>query len=200
MIRTVVFDLGGVLFDWNPRHLFRKLIADDAMMEEFLTTVVTREWHEKQDSGYSCVAATRELQARFPQHTALIEAFYGRFDEMIGGTVLGTVELLRALHGRGVALYGLSNWPSDTFHVTSKYDFMSCFRGIVVSGHEGVMKPDPGIFHILLRRYSIDPTATLFIDDVAKNVRAGEAMGLTGHIFTTAEALRQDLVTKGLLL
>jgi 2-haloacid dehalogenase len=199
MIRTVVFDLGGVLFDWNPRHLFRKLIADESAMENFLTEVVSREWHERQDAGYSCAAATRERQALFPQHAELIAAFYSRFDEMIAGAIDGTVDILTALRQRKIPLFALTNWPADTFHVSRNHAFMSHFEGVVVSGYEGVMKPDPRIFRILLDRYGIEPQSTLFIDDVARNVAAAEAQGLVGHVFTSPAALRQDLSARGLL-
>jgi 2-haloacid dehalogenase len=199
MIRTVVFDLGGVLFDWNPRYLFRKLIPDEAALDDFLTHVCPFEWHINQDRGYSCEAATRERQALFPQHADLISAYYSRFDEMIAGAFAGTVDILTELHQQDVPLYALTNWPADTFHISGNYSFMSCFRGVVVSGYEFVMKPEPRIFRILLERYDIEPQSTLFIDDLARNVAAAEAQGLVGHVFTSAATLRQDLLVRGLL-
>src|SRR5579859_3138781 len=121
----VVFDLGGVLIDWNPRHLYRKLFADEAAMESFLATVCTQEWNEQQDAGRSFAEAAALLCAQHPQHAELIEAYGARFDEMMKGSIHGSVTILKALHGRGVPLYALSNWSAETYPLAAKrFDFL----------------------------------------------------------------------------
>src|SRR5205809_2898593 len=142
---VAIFDLGGVLLDWNPRHLYRKLFADDeAAMEHFLATVCTTEWNEKQDAGRSFAEAVQELLPRHADKIELIEAFGKRFDEMVPGPIDGTVEVLAELKRRDVPLYAITNWSAETYPLCqNRFDFLSWFRAIVVSGHEGVMKPDP---------------------------------------------------------
>jgi len=199
MIAAVVFDLGGVLLDWNPRHLYRKLIPEPAAMERFLAEVCTHAWHERQDAGGSCAAAVAELSAAFPEQAELIAAFYARFGEMISGPIAGTVEIAAHLRRAGVPLYALSNWPAEIFHHAWAFEFMRWFEGVVVSGVEGVMKPDRRIFDILLRRYALDPAATLFIDDVAANVAAAAGLGLQVHRFRNPAMLAAELRAHGLI-
>lgn len=200
-IRTVVFDLGGVLIDWNPRYLYRKLFnGDTGAMEDFLATVCTQEWNERQDAGRAVAEAEAELIARFPALSELIRAFYGRFDEMLGGTIDGTVEILEALHARDVPLYALTNWSAETFpRALGMFDFFQRFRGIVVSGRLKMKKPDPRIFAHLLTTHGLAPAETLFIDDVPKNVEGARAAGLQALQFHSPERLRADLRGLGLL-
>lgn len=201
LIDTVVFDLGGVLIDWNPRHLYRKLFpGDEAGMEDFLATVCTQEWNSRQDAGRSFADGVTELTARHPEHAVLIAAYDTRWEEMIGGAIDGTVDLLRALRGRGVALYALTNWSRDKFPVAHRrFDFLGWFEGIVNSGEEGVIKPDPAIFRLLVDRHGITPEATLFIDDAAANVDAARALGFHAVRFESPGALGDELVRLGLL-
>lgn len=200
-VRTVVFDLGGVLIDWNPRHLYRKLFnGDTAAMEDFLATVCTQEWNERQDAGRSVAEAEAELIARFPKQAELIRAFYGRFDEMLGGTIDGTVEILETLHAREVPLYALTNWSAETFpRARGSFDFFARFRGIVVSGCLKAKKPDRQIFDHLVAAHSLAPAETLFIDDVPKNVEGARAAGLQAIQFHNPERLKGDLRGLGLL-
>lgn len=200
-IRTVVFDLGGVLIDWNPRHLYRKLFnGDTAAMEDFLATVCTQEWNEHQDAGRSVAEAEAELIARFPERGELIRAFYARFDEMLGGAIGGTVEILEALHAREVPLYALTNWSAETFpHALGMFNFFRRFRGIVVSGRLKIKKPDPRIFDHLVKTHGLVPAATLFIDDALKNVEGARAAGLQAIQFHSPERLGADLRGLGLL-
>lgn len=200
-VRTVVFDLGGVLIDWNPRHLYRKLFnGDTAAMEDFLATVCTQEWNEHQDAGRSVADAEAELIGRFPERSELIRAFYGRFDEMLGGAIDGTVEILEALHARAVPLYALTNWSAETFpRALGMFDFFSRFRGIVVSGRLKTKKPDPQIFAHLVATHGLTPAETLFIDDVPKNVDGARAAGLQAIQFHSPERLTADLRGLGLL-
>lgn len=199
MIETVVFDLGGVLLDWDPRYLFRKLLPDEAAVDAFLRTVCPRDWHVRQDAGRSCAEAIAERTALFPAQAGLIDAFYTRFDEMIGGVIEDTAALVDELHARGMPLYALTNWPGDTFHHAGRFAVMARFRGVVVSGHEGVMKPDPRIFRILIDRYALRPAHTLFIDDVRDNVDAAARAGLRTHLFIGADDLRGRLAREGLI-
>lgn len=199
-ITTVVFDLGGVLIDWNPRHLYRKIFDDETKIDWFLDTICTRPWHEQQDAGGSAKDATDSLAAEHPGYEKEILAFYDRFDEMLGGPIKGTVDVLRALKAQETPLYALSNWPAETFpDGTPPYDFLTWFDGLVVSGREGVMKPDPKIFDLLCTRYELTPSSCLFVDDVEHNVQAAAALGFNVHHFTGANRLLQDLQQHGLL-
>lgn len=192
---TVIFDFGGVLLDWNPRNLYRKLIADEAACEHFLTEVCPPEWNVAQDAGRSFAEAEAEAIARHPDKAELIRAWLPRFDEMIPDVIGGTVDILERLHARGVPLYGLTNFSGETFVPTRRrFDFFDrVFRGIVVSGDEKVIKPDPRIYRLLLDRYDVDPHRTVFIDDSLKNVEAANALGIHGIHFKTPEALAQEL-------
>jgi 2-haloacid dehalogenase len=191
----VVFDLGGVLIDWNPRHLYRKLFpGDEAAMEVFLATVCTQEWNEHQDAGRRFSEAAALLCAQHPHHAELIEAYGARFDEMMRGPIEGTVTILKALHGRGVPLYALSNWSAETFPLAAKrFDFLQLFRGTVISGEVGVIKPDPRIFRILLERHRIEPGEAVYIDDNPRNAEAARAFGIHGIHFTDPTKLHREL-------
>jgi 2-haloacid dehalogenase len=199
--RVVVFDLGGVLLEWNPRHLYRKLFAgDDAAMEAFLGSICTEAWNERQDAGRSFADGVAELLPRHPQHARLIEAFGARFDEMIPGAIDDSVALLHELKHAGVPVYALTNWSSETFPAQrQRFAFLALFDGIVVSGDEGVIKPDPRIFRILLERYGIAAAEAVFIDDVAANAAAAAALGLHGIHFRSPALLRAELAALGLL-
>lgn len=199
--RIVVFDLGGVLVDWDPRHLYRKLFAgDDAAMEAFLAEVCTVEWNERQDAGRPFADAVDELMPRHADKRELIEAFGARFGEMIPGAIEGTVEILGELKRRGTPLYALTNWSAETFPPQrARFPFLAAFDGIVVSGDEGVIKPDPRIFRILLERYAIAPHEAVFIDDNPANAAAASALGVHGIHFRSPEALRRELARLGLL-
>ncbi len=190
----VVFDLGGVLIDWNPRHLYRKLFADETAMETFLTTVCTQEWNERQDAGRTFTEAAAVLCAQHPHHAQLIEAFGVRFDEMMKGPIEGSVTILRTLHERGVPLYALSNWSHETFPMAQRrFEFLKLFRGMVISGEVGVIKPDPRIFRILLERHRIEPGEAIYIDDNPRNAEAARAFGIHGIHFTDPAKLQREL-------
>jgi 2-haloacid dehalogenase len=198
--RTVVFDLGGVLIDWNPRYLYRSLIADEAAMEDFLATVCNGPWNEKQDGGRAIAAAEAELLATHPQHEALIRAFYAGFDRMLAGPIEGTVAVMEDLHRRGVPLYALTNWSRETFpHAQRRFEFLKRFRGIVVSGEINMMKPDVRIFRHLLDAHGLAASDCIFIDDSPKNVAGAKAAGLHAIQFRGPDILRNDLRAYGLL-
>ncbi|MBT6203352.1 MAG: HAD family phosphatase [Rhodospirillaceae bacterium] len=196
----VVFDLGGVLIDWNPRHLYRDLIPDEVERERFLEEVVGQPWNRKQDAGRSIAEANAELIARFPQHRALIEAFYGQFDRMMKGAIEGTVAILHELGDTGVPLYALSNWAAETFPIAQRrFDFFDRFDGMLISGREMMRKPETAIFELLCTRFDPEPGATVFIDDHEDNITAAHALGFHTVHFREPDQLRNALVGWGLL-
>jgi 2-haloacid dehalogenase len=198
---VVVFDVGGVLLVWDPRHLYRKLFdGDDDAMEEFLGNVCSVEWNERQDAGRTFADAAAELLPAHADKAHLIDAFGRRFDEMIPGAIEETVDILRELKRAGVPLYAVTNWSAETFpSAQQRFDFLAEFDGIVVSGEEGVIKPDPRIFRILLERYDIPADAAVFIDDNPANAEAATNLGIHGIHFRSAAELRGELVALGLL-
>jgi 2-haloacid dehalogenase len=197
---TVVFDLGGVLIDWDPRHLYRELFDDAEEMESFLAEVTTAEWNAHQDAGRPWTEAIEILVAEHPERRELIEAFHRRWPEMLAGEIPGAVDVLAELRAGGVRLVALSNWSAETFPTArERFDFLAWFEGIVISGEVGVNKPDPRIFEHLVERFGIAPAAALFIDDSPANVDAARALGFSAIRFTDATALRRELVRLGLL-
>jgi len=198
--RVAIFDLGGVLLEWNPRHLYRKLFnGDDAAMEDFLANVCTTEWNERQDAGRTFAEGTRELLPRHADKVELIEAWGKRFGEMIPGPIEGTVDVLSDLRAQNVPLYGVSNWSAETFPPQrARFPFLSWFEDIVVSGEVGFIKPDPRIFQVLLDRNGIAPESAVFIDDVAVNAVAASRLGIHGIHFRSPDQLRRDLAAVGL--
>ncbi|MBE7171930.1 MAG: HAD family phosphatase [Williamsia sp.] len=193
-IDTIVFDFGGVLIDWNPRHVFRQLFEDEDKMEWFLSNVCTDEWNVQQDKGRLLKEGTALLKASHPaEHHALIEAYYGRWEEMLKGEISETVEILHELR-KTYKVYGLTNWSAETFPIAQqRFPFLQVFDGIVVSGEEKLIKPDPAIFHLLTERYGLKPEHSVFIDDNSKNVAAARTIGFEAIQFTTADELRSRL-------
>ncbi|MFI4958721.1 MAG: HAD family hydrolase [Lysobacterales bacterium] len=197
---TVIFDLGGVLIDWNPRYLYRQLFDDEQAMERFLTEVCHSRWNEQQDAGRPWDEAIHLLSAEFPEHTARIAAYRTRWDEMLRGPIHGSVAILHELRARGVRLYALTNWSNETFPLAfERYAFLHVFEGIVVSGAERMIKPDPAIFQVLLSRYGVHPERAVFIDDAPRNVDAAAKLGMHALQFRDAVALRMELIALGLL-
>ncbi|HEV3013247.1 MAG TPA: HAD family phosphatase [Actinomycetota bacterium] len=198
--KAVVFDLGGVLIDWDPRYLYRKLLADEAAVEEFLATVCTPEWNAEQDRGRPFAEGVAELVERHPVHAAAITAYHERWTEMLGGDIAGTVELLAELRATGVPLYALTNWSAETFGIArERYQFLEWFDGVLVSGEERMIKPEPAIFRLLLDRFGLDPGAAFYVDDSPANVAAASELGFDAVRFTGPEQLRRDLADRGLL-
>jgi 2-haloacid dehalogenase len=197
---AVVFDLGGVLIDWNPRYLYRTLFDDEAEMEAFLAEVTTQEWNAEQDAGRPWSEAVEALVAQHPDRRELIEAYWHRWPETLGGPIQGTVDILGELRARGVRTYALSNWSAETFPLARpRFPFLEWFDGILISGEAKLAKPDPLIFAHLLERFGLEPGSTVFIDDSTANVRAAEAAGLIAMRFENPEKLRAELVVLRLL-
>jgi 2-haloacid dehalogenase len=196
---AVLFDLGGVLIDWDPRYLYRRLLPEREV-DEFLTEIGFAEWNHAQDADLRPWAdAVAALSARHPNRRDLIAAYPARFAETLGGPIHGTVELLRDLSGAGVPLFALTNWSAALFPVArQRFDFLDLFRGIVVSGEEGVAKPDPALFRVAFDRFGLQPETTVYVDDFAANVSAGASLGLHAIAFHDADRLRRDLAALGL--
>jgi 2-haloacid dehalogenase len=198
---TVVFDLGGVLIDWNPRYLYRKLIADEAGVERFLSDVCSHDWNVAQDAGRRISDAVAEASARHPDKIDLIRAYYDRFDEMMAGPIDGTVAILEDLHANGTPLYALTNWSAETFPIgRRRFGFLSLFRHITVSGELGLAKPDPAIYRHVLAAAGKEAGQCIFIDDSPRNVEAARGLGFSAIHFTSADALRRELGDMGILV
>lgn len=197
---TVIFDLGGVLIDYNPRYLFRKVFDNEKKMEDFLKNICTPEWNVAQDAGRPIAEAVAELHARHPDMHNQISAYYGRWLEMLNGAIEGTVDILGELRTRKTPLYALTNFSSETFPLAwDLFDFLAWFEDILVSGQEKLLKPDPAIYQRLLERNGLRASECVFIDDVPENVAGAEAVGLRAVLFRSPEKLRQDLENFALL-
>ena len=200
-LSAVVFDLGGVLIDWNPRYLYRTLFDDEADMERFLAEVTTQEWNAEQDAGRSWQEAVELLVARHPDWRDHIVAYDERWAETLGGPIEGTVEVLADLRRAGVRLAALTNWSAEKFPIArERYEFLGWFETIVVSGEVGMAKPDPRIFEHLLEQTGFAAEATLYIDDVAANVAVAAELGMTALPFTDPPTLRSDLRRLGFVI
>ena len=197
---AVVFDLGGVLLDWDPRYLYRKLFDDEAAMERFLAEVCTMEWHHAHDLGIPPEQTAPPLIAAHPDQAEMIRAWTERTEEMLAGPIDDTVEILRQLKAAGVPVFALTNMETWTYPGRrERYPFLRWFHGTVVSGFEGVAKPDPRIFELLLERFGLDPARTLLIDDSRTNVQAARAAGMQAVEFKSPASLRRQLEGLGLL-
>jgi 2-haloacid dehalogenase len=197
---VIVYDLGGVLIDWDPRHLYRQLIEDEAAMEWFLAEVCHTAWNEEQDRGRSFAAAIEEAAARHPEHRPLIAAYFERWAEMMAGEIEGSVAILEELQSAGYELHALTNWSAETFpHARERFAFLEWFDSILVSADVGLIKPDPAIFDLLLERIGRTPADCIYIDDNPKNVASAAALGFDAIAFRSAAQLRADLEDRGLL-
>jgi 2-haloacid dehalogenase len=193
-IAAVVFDIGGVLLDWNPRHLYRKLIPDPAQMEWFLSTVCTVEWHDSHDRGTPMQESCAELARQWPDYAEWIMGWSERSEEMVSGPIADGVQLLRQVLDSGLACYALTNMEAETYpERRDRFDFLGWFKGTVVSGVEGIAKPDRQIYQRLLERFSLDPAATLFTDDNRDNVAAAAGTGMDAVLYTGPGAVLSRL-------
>ena len=201
MITTIIFDLGAVLIDWNPRLMYLTLFDNEAEMEKFLAEITTSDWNEEQDAGRPLLEGTEILIQQFPEHEHLIRAFYGRWDEMLGEAFHDTVAIFKKLKESGkYKIYALTNWSAETFPVAqARFEFLNWFDGIVVSGEEKMRKPTPEFYHILLNRYEVNAQECLFIDDNYRNILAAEKIGIECIHFISADALEAQLISLGLL-
>jgi len=199
-LTTVVFDIGNVLIEWNPRNLYGKIFADPEQMEWFLANICTNSWNLEQDRGRPFAEAIEERIARFPQWEVEIRAYDVRWDEMVSGEIEGSVAALRALQADGWPLYAITNFSREKYaDACRRFAFLNEFRGTVVSAHEGVLKPSPEIFQLFLSRYGLSADECLFVDDSAANVATAADLGFHAHHFDGAEGLHKELTRRGLL-
>ena len=199
-LNTVVFDVGKVLFEWDLRHLFAKFIDDADELEWFVTHVVTPQWHFQHDAGRPLADMVPERIAEFPQYAALIDAYATRFNETIPGPVEGSLEIVSELSERRVPLFAITNFGAefwDLFRPTQP--IFDHFGDIIVSGVEKMVKPDPAIYALALKRFSLNPGEAMFVDDNIDNVISARANGFVAHHFKDASALRKELAEHGLL-
>ena len=200
-LENIVFDLGGVLVDWNPKYLYNKVFYHDKnRISSFLSQVCTSEWNVEQDAGRSLADATQLLVEKFPEEETYIRMYYDRWEEMLRGEIKDTVTLLEDLKARNEHnLFALTNWSAETFPIAlERFDFLGFFEGIVVSGEERTRKPFRKIYEILFDRYNINPSSSIFIDDSLNNVEAAVELGMKGVHFKNPEQLISELRTFGI--
>jgi 2-haloacid dehalogenase len=199
-VEAVVFDLGGVLIDWDPRYLYRRLFDSEKETERFLVTVCTSEWNAELDRGRSFEEMVALLCSKHPEKRGEIEAYWLRWGEMLGESFEGSVKILEELHSAGYLLYALTNWSAETFHIArERYGFLSLFREIIVSGEVGLIKPEPAIYELLIERTGIEPSRTVFIDDREENAHEADLLGFVSVTYQGPSHLRQRLTELGLL-
>lgn len=197
---ALIFDFGGVLIDWNPRYLYRKVFVDEQAMENFLAEIGFFEWNKLQDAGRPFSEAVADLCARHPQHCELIRLYDQRYEESLGGPISASVEILRRLHHAGYHLYGLSNWPQEKFPVVrDKYDFFTWFAELFISGEVGLAKPDPRLFRLVLERIARPAEECLLIDDSARNIAAAQSLGFRTIHFLNPQQLETELLELGII-
>ncbi len=197
--KVIVFDFGGVLVDWNPRHLYKSVFAEPTQMEYFLTYICSEDWNLEQDRGRTLAEGTKILQAQFPKYHDLIHLFYSQWETMLHSDIPASVEMLHKLK-KQYKVYGLTNWSAETFPIAlRRFDFFKLFDGIVVSGDEKMIKPDKRFFQILLDRYNLKAENCIFIDDNIKNIVSAGEMGFICIHFTTETNLELELAKLGVM-
>ena len=193
-IKNIIFDFGGVLIDWNPRYLYRNMFNNEAEMEFFLAQICTPEWNLKQDAGRSFSDATKELLDKYPEFKKEVTSFYGSWSKMIGGAIEENVSQIENLKGK-YRLFGLTNWSAESFPIVfNQYPFFKEFEGIVVSGAEKIIKPDPRIYQLLLTRYGLIAKESLFIDDNEENIKAANKLGFETIHLHEKVSLKNELL------
>ncbi|MBR4391902.1 MAG: HAD family phosphatase [Bacteroidales bacterium] len=194
MIKNIIFDFGGVLLDWNPHYLYDPYFGDKDKAEWFLTNICTYEWNAQHDNGKPIIEGTAELIAQHPEWEKEIRMYYDDFMKMMGGQILGMEELVRGLKAQGYRIFGLSNWSVETFAlVRTVYPVLDLIDDMVISGVEHVMKPDRRIFELALKRFGIEASETVFIDDNPNNVKTANELGIRGIRFQSRERLLSEL-------
>ena len=198
---AIIFDLGAVLIDWNPRHLYRKLFDNEAAMERFFTETDLLQWNARQDGGHPFAVAVAELSAQFPHYETYIRAFHERWEEMMPGAIDPTVEILAELKAQEYELFALSNWSHETFpFALARFAFLRWFRAVVISGEAKVCKPDPRIYEILLNQIGRPAQECVFIDDSRANIEAAQQLGFNVIHFHSPKQLRAALITNDVRL
>lgn len=199
-VDAIIFDVGNVLYQWDIRHLYARLIDDPAELDHFVTHIVTPEWHFQHDAGRPLAEMVEELTTQYPHHAELIAQYVPRWLETIPGPVPGMIDMAERLALLGHPLFGITNFGVefwDMFRPTAPV--FDLFRDIVVSGAEKLVKPDPAIYRLAIARFGIDPARTLFIDDREDNIASAIACGLQGHVFRDTATLEADLLARGVI-
>ena len=194
-INTIIFDLGGVLIDWNPEYLYKQIFAHEKDMRFFLDNICTKKWNENQDAGYPIKQATSDLIKKHPKYLNEINAYYTRWKEMFGDYDVHSASILQQLHmQKKHRLLALTNWSAETFYpAKDSYAFLNYFEGIVVSGDEKIKKPDYKIYQILLNRYNVKAKESVFIDDALENIKAANDLGFHTIHFLSASQMETEL-------
>ncbi len=194
MKKNVIFDFGGVLVDWNPRYFYRSIFNNDSRMEDFLAKCCNSEWILKMDAGTSVKENIAHGQKAFPQYAKELALYDEGWHHMFGGVIEGTVEILKELKQKGTPLYALTNWSAEKFPWAKEhFSFFNLFEGIVVSGEEKIIKPNPELYKRLLSRYNLKAEDCIFIDDNEANVEAARLLGIRGIHFISPDKLREEL-------
>ncbi len=194
MLNTVILDFGSVLVDWNPHYLYDPYFGDKAKTDWFIAHICTPEWNAQMDAGKPFAEGIAEKVAEHPEWEKEIRMYWEEWNKMMGGQIDGMQELLEELRRSGYRLYGLSNWSAETFRLVRRnYPIFDLLDGIVLSGEERVIKPDPEIYRILLDRYHIAPNEAVFLDDNPANIEGAEALGIHGIFFHSATQARQEI-------
>jgi 2-haloacid dehalogenase len=195
-IKNVIFDLGGVLIDWNPDKVYKDVFNNDSeKMIHFYTKICTQDWNENQDAGYPMAKATEERVELFPEYEREIRMFYGRWDDMLGDQIQGTVDILKELSDDpNYKVVALTNWSHETFpKAIAKFSFLQWFEGILVSGEEKTRKPFPEIYELTLSKFNLKAGESLFIDDNLRNIEAARKFGIHSIHFQSPEQLNKGL-------
>jgi len=200
-ITTIIFDLGGVLVDWDPKYMYRTIFETEEAMDHFLKVVCTFDWNEMQDGGRTIAEANQVLIEKFPEYTTEILAFYGRWKEMLVGAVGGTVEILKKIkEDKKYRIFALTNWSAETWPIAIEtFDFLSWFEDVLVSGQEKLKKPDPKIYQLTLSKFGLSANECLFIDDNKRNVLAARNENIRSIHFTSSAQLKEELTKLNIL-
>jgi 2-haloacid dehalogenase len=202
MIKTVIFDLGGVLIDWNPDYLYKTIFDSEEEMKWFYDHICTPDWNEEQDAGRDLKEGTEILVKKFPEHEHNIRAYYSRWEEMLNGPIHDTVEIFKELKASNFyQILALTNWSHQTFPIAlERFDFLHWFDGKVVSGEEKTRKPFLDIYEMVINRYNVDPASAVYIDDNARNLVPARELGMAAIHFKNPAQLREELKTLGVKL
>ena len=201
-MQTIIFDLGGVLINWDPNIVYQQYFADEQKVQQFYQETGIHQVNAEMDRGRSFQEALTELSTKFPHYHEPIHLWQKQWLTMIAGPIPDSVKILEALHDQGYPLYALTNWAAETFfpHIRYNYPFFELFQDIIVSGRERLIKPDPKIYQLLLHRNNLDPTTCIYIDDKPENLRPAQDLGMIPIKFTSPQQLLQELHSHGIQL
>ena len=199
-INAIIFDIGNVLISWDPKNLYKKLIADKEELDWFCTHVVNLEWHTHHDAGLPMQEGIKNLTAKHPDYRDLIAAFDTRWAETIGEEIAGMLDIMQSLSTQNIPQFAITNYSAEKYPEFERdYAFAGHFKDVVVSGREGIVKPAPAIYELAIERFGITPEQTLFIDDREENIHAAAKFGIQGHVFTGHDNLLRELKSLKLL-